>query len=60
LIFPISRPTNERYREQLASDPDIVESLRRVEAAGCILNEDRSFPHRIPEQESKHPARTAG
>ena len=41
--------TYERYREQLASDPDNVESLRRVEAAGCILNEDRSFPRRIPE-----------
>jgi hypothetical protein len=38
----------ERYREKLASDPDNVESLRRVEAAGCILNEERSFIRRIP------------
>jgi hypothetical protein len=38
----------ERYREKLAYDPDNVESLRRVEAAGCILNEERSFIRRIP------------
>jgi len=39
----------ERYREKLASDPDGIECLRRVEAAGCILNEDRSFVRRIPD-----------
>ena len=39
----------ERYREKLASDPDNVESLHRVEATGCILNEDRSFIRRISE-----------
>jgi len=37
----------ERYREKLAADPDGVEALRGVEAAGCILNEDRSFVRRI-------------
>lgn len=40
----------ERYREKLASDPDGVECLRRAEAAGCILNEDRSFVRRIPDE----------
>ena len=39
----------ERYREKLAADPGNVESLRRAEAAGCILNEDRSFIRRISE-----------
>jgi NIPSNAP len=39
----------QRYREQLMADPDGSESLRRVEAAGCILNEERSFVRRIPE-----------
>ena len=38
----------ERYREKLAADPDGIESLRRAEAAGCILNEERSFVRRIP------------
>ena len=33
----------EQYREKLMSDPDAIECLRRAEAAGCILNEDRSF-----------------
>jgi hypothetical protein len=37
----------ERYREQLMSDTDAVECLRRVEAAGAILNEDRSFVRRV-------------
>jgi hypothetical protein len=31
------------YREKLLTDADGVECLRRAEAAGCILNEDRSF-----------------
>ncbi|MGI8525458.1 MAG: NIPSNAP family protein [Pseudolabrys sp.] len=39
----------ERYREKLASDPDNVESLRRAETAGCILNEERSFIRRVLE-----------
>ena len=38
----------ERYREKLVADRDGVESLRRAEAAGCILNEERSFVRRIP------------
>lgn len=39
----------ERYREKLAADPEAVECLRRAEAAGWILNEDRSFVRRIPD-----------
>jgi hypothetical protein len=31
------------YREKLLTDADGAECLRRAEAAGCILNEDRSF-----------------
>ena len=38
----------ERYREKLMVDPDAVECLRQAEAAGCILNEDRSFVRRVP------------
>jgi hypothetical protein len=38
-----------RYRERLANDPEAVESSRRAEAAGCILNEDRSFVRRLPD-----------
>ncbi len=37
----------EAYRAKLASDPDAVACLRRAEAAGCILNEDRSFLRRV-------------
>jgi NIPSNAP len=37
----------EQYREKLTSDAGAVESLRRAEAAGCILNEDRSFVRRV-------------
>lgn len=37
----------ERYREKLADDAEALEALRRAEAAGCILNEDRSFIRRI-------------
>ena len=37
----------EAYRAALLSDPDAVECLRRAEAAGCILNEDRSFLRRV-------------
>jgi hypothetical protein len=37
----------ERYREKLAADPEAAESLRRADAAGCILNEDRSFMRRL-------------
>ncbi|MGH7043402.1 MAG: NIPSNAP family protein [Acetobacteraceae bacterium] len=37
----------EQYRAALAADPDGIECRRRVEAAGCILHEDRSFVRRI-------------
>jgi hypothetical protein len=37
----------EQYREKLLTDADAVEVLRRAEAAGCILNEDRSFVRRV-------------
>ncbi len=40
--------TYERYRAKLAADHDATQSLRRAEAAGCILNEDRSFVRRLP------------
>jgi len=43
--FP-SLAAYEEYRRQLLTDPDAVECLRRAEAAGCILNEDRSFLRR--------------
>jgi hypothetical protein len=33
----------EAYREKLAADPDNIEAARRANAAGCILNEERSF-----------------
>ncbi len=36
----------EQYRARLLTDPDAVECLRRAEAAGCILNEDRAFLRR--------------
>jgi hypothetical protein len=38
--------TYERYREKLLVDAEAVECLRRAEAAGCIVNEDRSFVRR--------------
>ena len=37
----------ERYRTRLLTDPDGAECLRRAEAAGCILNEDRAFVRRV-------------
>jgi hypothetical protein len=39
--------TYEQYRARLTSDPDGGECLRRAEAAGCILNEDRAFVRRV-------------
>jgi NIPSNAP protein len=39
----------EQYRDKLSTDSGANEVLRRVEAAGCILNEDRSFVRRVPE-----------
>ncbi len=38
----------ERYREKLAADPEAAETVRRVEASGCILNEERSLMRRHP------------
>jgi hypothetical protein len=37
----------ERYRAALLVDEGAVECLRRAEAAGCILNEERSFVRRV-------------
>jgi len=37
----------EAYRAELLSDADAAACLRRAEAAGCILNEDRSFLRRV-------------
>ncbi len=37
----------QTYRDRLAADPGAVDCLRRAEAAGCILNEDRSFLRRV-------------
>jgi hypothetical protein len=37
----------EQYRARLLTDRDAVECLRRAEAAGCILNEDRAFLRRV-------------
>jgi hypothetical protein len=41
----------EQYREKLMTDTEAVECLRRADAAGCILNEERSIVRRIPEAE---------
>jgi hypothetical protein len=38
----------EQYREKLAVDPGATETLRRVEAAGCIVSEERAFVKRTP------------
>jgi hypothetical protein len=38
----------ERYRAALLKDPAAVESIARVESAGCILSEDRGFLQRVP------------
>jgi hypothetical protein len=38
----------EQYREKLAADPAAAETLRRAEAAACIVSEDRSFIRRVP------------
>ncbi|HZB91397.1 MAG TPA: NIPSNAP family protein [Stellaceae bacterium] len=37
----------ERYRERLARDPAAAEVLRRVEAAGAVLVEDRVILNRV-------------
>jgi hypothetical protein len=38
----------ERYRQNLAGDTEAAANVRRAEAAGCILNEDRAFMRRCP------------
>jgi len=38
--------TYESYRAKLATDPEGAEALRRAEAEGFIVNEDRSFLRR--------------
>jgi NIPSNAP protein len=43
--FP-SLAAYEQYRERLASDPEAADVLRRAEASGCILVEDRSILRR--------------
>ena len=37
----------EQYRDRLATDPDASEAGRRVDQAGCILREERSFVSRV-------------
>ena len=37
----------EDYRTRLLQDPDAIECLRRADAAGCILVEDRAFMRRV-------------
>ena len=39
----------ERYRHDLAADRDAAENVKQVEAAGCILKEDRAFVRRCPD-----------
>ena len=40
--------TYEHYRESLLSDAEAVAALRQADAAGCIVNEHRSFVRRAP------------
>ena len=44
--FP-SLAAYEQYRDRLGSDPGAVDTARRADMAGCILNEDRSFIRRV-------------
>lgn len=44
--FP-SLAAYEEYRERLGKDAENVELVRRAEASGCILVEDRSFMERV-------------
>lgn len=37
----------ERYRAAFAADPEVAEHVRRADAAGCILVEDRAFIRRV-------------
>jgi hypothetical protein len=33
----------EQYRDKLMKDPEAIENVRRADASGCILIEDRSI-----------------
>ena len=46
LDFP-SLAAYEQYRERLAEDREAGEALRRAEASGCILVEDRAILRRV-------------
>ena len=46
LIDVPSLAAYEQYRERLAKDPEASDVLRRAEASGCILVEDRSILRR--------------
>jgi hypothetical protein len=39
----------EQYRTRLAGDPEAIESVRRVDQSGAVLNEDRSILQRVSE-----------
>jgi hypothetical protein len=36
----------EKYRDALTKDAEAKENVARIEASGCILNEDRAFVQR--------------
>jgi NIPSNAP len=40
--------TYEKYRTALAGDSEAMSNVAKIEKAGCILNEDRSFLRRAP------------
>jgi hypothetical protein len=37
----------EQYRDRLGSDQGAIDTARRADMSGCILNEDRSFIRRV-------------
>jgi hypothetical protein len=37
----------QKYRDALAKDPEAKENVARIEASGCLLNEDRAFVQRV-------------
>ena len=39
----------EQYRDNLSSDPEAADNVRRADAAHCILNEERSLVRRCPQ-----------
>jgi hypothetical protein len=46
--FP-SLAAYEQYRAKLATDPEAVESVCRIDRTGAVLNEERSILQRVPE-----------